>query len=283
VDRVCFEGDRATGVVAVVDGTARVFDADHVVLSAGAIHSPAILLRSGIGPADQLRSLGVAVVASLAVGAGFQDHPHTYFGFPIHDSVRPPVNGRHTNACVRWTSGLSDVRHDMMGLVNGPAPALHGYAGIGLFVNRPFSRGAVRLSSTDPTVDPIVDMHLAEDQRDRVRLRQCVSMTQELLASEPFRAVIAGDVQGADGTRLSDLRDPAAVDAWIAQTVDGSAHASCTCRMGTPEEGGVVDGWGRVHGTTGLSVVDMSISPSVPRANTNLTAIMIGEQLAAEL
>ncbi len=197
--------------------------------------------------------------------------------------MRPPVNGRHTNACVRWTSGLSDVRHDMMGLVNGPAPAMPGYAGIGLFVNRPFSRGAVRLSSTDPTVDPIVDMHLAEDQRDRVRLRQCVSMTRDLLASEPFRAVIAGDVQGADGTRLSDLRDPAAVDVWIAQTVDGSAHASCTCRMGAPEDSGVVDGCGRVHGTTGLSVVDMSISPSVPRANTNLTAIMIGEQLAAEL
>ena len=91
-------------------------------------------------PSCSWGSLGVAVVASLAVGAGFQDHPHTYFGFPIHDSVRPPVNGRHTNACVRWTSGLSDVRHDMMGLVNGPAPAMPGYAGIGLFAEVSRSR-----------------------------------------------------------------------------------------------------------------------------------------------
>jgi choline dehydrogenase len=76
---------------------------------------------------------------------------------------------------------------------------------------------------------------------------------------------------------------PAEIDAWIARTVDGSAHASCTCRMDAAERGGVVDERGRVHGTTGLSVVDMSISPSVPRANTNLTAIMIGEHLATEL
>jgi choline dehydrogenase len=282
VDRVCFDGDRVTGVVALVDGEGHVFDADHVVLSAGAIHSPAILMRSGIGPPEHLRSLGIAVVASLAVGVGFQEHPHTYFGFPIHDSVLPPVNGRHTNACVRWTSGEGDVDNDMMGLVNGPAPALPGYAGIGLFVSRPSSRGAVRLSSTDPTVDPMIDMRLADDQRDLVRLRQCVSMTRELLDSEAFRTVIAGEVRGADGTRLSDLRDPAEVDAWISRTVDGSAHASCTCPMGDPEHGGVVDGRGSVHGTTGLCVADMSISPSVPRANTNLTAIMIGEHLAAE-
>ena len=283
VDRVCFRGNRATGVVAIVDGEVRVFDSDQVVLSAGAIHSPAVLMRSGIGPADHLRSHGIPVVASLAVGAGFQDHPHTYFGFPIAESARPPVNGRHTNACVRWTSGVSGVPNDMMGLVNGPAPALPGYAGIGLFVSQVFSRGAVSLSSANPTVDPVVDMHLAEDTSDLSRLRECVSMTRDLLASRPFRSIIVGDVQGADGTRLSELRDPAEVDAWIARTVDGSAHASCTCRMDAAERGGVVDGRGRVHGTTGLSVVDMSISPSVPRANTNLTAIMIGEHLATEL
>jgi choline dehydrogenase-like flavoprotein len=282
VDRVCFQGDRVTGIVALVDGQRRVIDADHVVLSAGAIHSPAILMRSGIGPAGPLRSLGIPVVASLAVGAGFQEHPHTYFGFPIHDSVLPPVNGRHTNACVRWTSGEGDGDNDMMGLVSGPAPALPGYAGIGLFVNRPFSRGTVGLSSTDPTVDPQVDMQLGEDQRDRVRLRECVAMTRELLGSDAFRTVIAGDAQGVDGTSLSDLKDPVDIDAWIARTVDGSAHASCTCRMGNPEGGGVVDGRGRVHGTTGLCVADMSIAPSVPRANTNLTAIMIGEHLATQ-
>jgi len=283
VDRVRFKGDRATGVIAIADGQVRCFDADHVVLSAGAVHSPAILMRSGVGAPNHLGYLRIPVVAPLDVGAGFQEHPYVYFGFPVERNLSAPLNGRHTNACVRWTSGEPGGAKDMMGMVNGPAPTTPCYAGIGLFVNRPFSRGRVSLASTDPVVHPDVDMHLAEDEHDLARLRQCVAMAEELLSTAHFRAIIAGEVRGSDGTPLGDLRDPTEIDAWIERTVDGSAHASCTCPMGAPEDGGVVDGRGRVYGTTGLSVIDMSISPLIPRANTNLTAIMVGEHLVTNV
>lgn len=283
VDRVCFEGNRANGVIAIADGRPRRFNADHVVLSAGAIHSPAILMRSGIGRPEHLQPLQIPVLVPLAVGTGFQEHPYVYFGFPVEENLRAPLNGRHTNACVRWTSGELGGANDMMGMVNGPSPMKPCYAGIGLFVNRPVAKGVVRIVSTNPLAHPEIDMHLAEDERDLVRLRQCVAMADELLSTAPFGTIVSGEVRGSDGTTLEELRDSTKLDAWIYRTVDGSAHASCTCPMGAPEDGGVVDGRGRVHGTTGLFVIDMSIAPVVPRANTNLTAIMVGEHLSAKV
>jgi choline dehydrogenase-like flavoprotein len=283
IDRVQFDGTRATGVTAIVDGVAVTFGADHVILSAGAVHSPAILLRSGVGPAEDLGALGIEVTADLDTGHGFQEHPHLYFGFPVPAEMRPAANGRHTNACIRWSAESDGIISELMGIVNGPAPGFPGLAGIGLFVNRPYSRGVVRLASSDPHLDPVVEMRLADDERDLIGLRHCVQMCREVLGSTAMSPIVAGEPAGVDGTPLRELRDPSQIDAWIRRTVDGSAHASCTCRIGPPDQGGVVDERGRVHGVTGLSVLDMSISPSVPRANPNLTAIMIGELMSGLL
>jgi choline dehydrogenase len=247
-------------------------------------------LRSGIGPADDVRAVGVAATVDLPVGQGFQEHPSVAFVFPIRDGVRPPRNGRHANAILRWTSGKSatpgapgDDRpaNDMAAMVLGPAPAAPAMAGLGLWVNQPFGRGAVRLVSTDPTVDPAVDMDLAGDARDRDRLRSCVDVAEALLGADAFTSLMAGPVVAIDGTPFDELVAGRGVEGWIDRTVDVSAHASCTCPIGDPAHGGVVDAEGRVHGTQGLRVVDLSITPDVPRANTNLTAIMIGEHIAA--
>jgi choline dehydrogenase len=278
---VILDHGRVTGVSVLLDGVRHEVSADEVVLSAGAIHSPAVLLRSGIGPAAELAELSIPVQADLAVGRGFQEHPHVYFGFPVADDLPMPCNGRHTNACIRWSSGLDGIDNDLMGMVIGPAPASPGYAGLGLFANRPFARGRVSLVSTDPTTDPRVQMSLADDQRDLARLRECVSASRELLAAPELAGLMLGKPAGIDGTALEELRDKADVDEFIRRTVDGSAHASCTCPIGAVEDAGVVDELGRVHGISGLRVLDMSISPSVPRANTNLTAIMIGELICA--
>jgi choline dehydrogenase-like flavoprotein len=283
-EHVLFDRSRAVGVGFVAEGQRHRVLADQVVVAAGAVHSPALLMRSGIGPADHLRSLAIPVVADVPVGEGFQEHPSVYFAFPLRDGLRSPVNGRHTNAGLRWTSGLGEGGpDDMMGMVLGPAPATPGLAGLGLALNRPFGRGRVRLRSLDPEVDPSIDMDLLSDERDRKRLRDCVAMAAELLGHRAFASIVGGEVAGNDGTQLRQLLGGEGVDDWLDHSVDGSAHASCTCRMGPAGDAGVVDGKGRVHGTEGLRVIDMSITPEVPRANTNLTAIMLAERLARVL
>ncbi len=280
-ERILFDGARAVGVSFLADGQRHTIHADQVVVAAGAVHSPALLMRSGIGHGEHLHQLAIPVVADLPVGDGFQEHPHVYFAFPLREGLRPPVNGRHTNASLRWTSDSGGSgSDDMMGMVNGPAPEAPGLAGLGLVVNRPFGRGRIRLCSPDAHVDPSVDMDLLADERDRQRLRHCVPLAGEMLSHPAFASLISGEVTGIDGTPLAELLRGEGVDEWMERTVDGSAHASCTCPMGPADAGGVVDGEGRVHGTEGLRVVDMSITPEVPRANTNLTAIMLAERLA---
>jgi choline dehydrogenase len=227
--------------------------------------------------------MGIPVVLDAPVGNGFQDHPHVYFGFPVDPGLALPLNQRHTNACVRWSSALAGIRNDMAGIVNGPAPGMPGLAGMGLWVNHAYSRGRVALTSVDPTTDPSIEMNLASDERDRQRLAECFSMALEVLAHPSFRRLSRGRVTGADGSDLPAPHSPSALDKWIMGTVDGSAHASSSCPIGAPEHGGVVDSRGRVHGTSGLAVVDMSIAPSAPRANTNITAIMLAEHLAPTL
>lgn len=271
-------GSRATGVAALLGGKMTTFHADEVVVSAGAVHSPAILQRSGIGSSAHLRSLGIDVRNDVPVGEGFQEHPHVYFGFGVAPDLTAPVNGRHTNACVRWTSDLDATGgNDLMAIVNGPAPGMPDVAGLGLWVNQPFSRGLVRIVSSDPCLDPAIEMGLATDQRDRARLRSLVEAATDVLGQPSFTKMRTSDPSGIDGTPLAALgrATHAEIDAWIDAVVDGSAHASATCALGS-----VVDGECRVLGVDSLRVADLSIVPSVPRANTNLTAIMIGERVA---
>jgi choline dehydrogenase len=167
-------------------------------------------------------------------------------------------------------------------MVSSPAPFAPTSASIGMWINQSVSRGRLTLASTDPTVDPDIDLGLARDEDDRIRLRGFVDLVGAILATDGFRAVMAGPAVAYDGTPLADLlARPGEVDAWLDRAVDVAAHPSCTCPIGNPSEGGVVDAEGRVHGLEALRVIDLSITPDVPRANTNLTAIMIGEHLAS--
>jgi choline dehydrogenase-like flavoprotein len=281
VDRVRFDGMRAIGVVAVVDGRPVDLDAGEVVLAAGAVHSPAILMRSGVGPASDLGALGVPVVVDLPVGRALQEHPNVAFAFELVDGVRPPVNGRHTNALLRWASSLDGtLANDLSLMVLGPPPATPRASGLGFWLTHSCGRGTLRLASTDPAVDPVIDFGLAVHPLDRERLRGFVEWARAFVADPAFARLIDGPVTGVDGTPFEDLLAGRDVDAWIDRTVDISAHPSCTCPIGDGDDA-VVDGDLRVHGTDALRVVDLSVTPNVPRANTNLTAIMIGEHAAA--
>jgi choline dehydrogenase len=293
VDRVRFAADRAIGVTALVDGRPVDLDATTVVLSAGAVHSPAILMRSGVGPAADLARLGIPVVVDLAVGQRLQEHPSVAFQFEQRPDTPPPPNRRHTNTWMRWTTEVgaaltargAPTGPDVACMVSIPAPFAPTLASIGLWINQSVSRGRLTLASTDPTVDPDIDLGLARDEDDRVRLRSFVELAGAILATDGFRDVMAGPALALDGTPLADLlgASQADVDAFLDRVVDVAAHPSCTCPIGDPDDadaGGVVDAEGRVHGVDGLRVIDLSITPDVPRANTNLTAIMSGEHLA---
>ncbi|GAA3546807.1 GMC family oxidoreductase N-terminal domain-containing protein [Amycolatopsis ultiminotia] len=293
VDRVLLNGARAVGVRYLADGRTVEEHADLVVLSAGAVHSPAILQRSGIGPADQLRTLGIDVVADLPAGRGLQDHPMVGVAIPLNEesAIRTP-DDRHTNVCVRYTSDAPDARPNDMMFVSlnqnvlsmENADVRFGAGGFGVWVNQAWSRGSVSLTSTDPAAQPEVREAMLSDERDRARLRAGIRALVELARGEDAAAIADGPLDRVNATLLSVLDDDARLDEHLLTTAADAQHATSTCRMGDPgRPGTVVDPACRVLGVDGLRVVDASIFPSVPRANTNLTAIMAGELMADRL
>jgi choline dehydrogenase len=293
VERLLVENGRAVGVRYLADGAVVEERAGTVVLSAGAVHSPAVLMRSGIGPAAALRSLGIDVVADLPVGQGLQDHPMVGVAIALNEaSALRSADDRHTNVCVRYTSELAGAGpHDMMFvslnqnvLSMESADLRFGAGAFGVWVNQAFSRGSVTLTSADPLVQPEVREAMLSDERDLVRLRAGMRSLVEMARRDDVAAISDVPVDRVNATLLSVLGDDAALDDHLLATAADAQHAASTCRMGDPDDADtVVDPQCRVLGVEGLRVVDASIFPSVPRANTNLTAIMAGELMAHRL
>jgi len=283
VDRVVFEGDRAVGVRVVAGGTAKTEYADTVVLSAGVVHTPAILLRSGVGPADELRSLGVEVRADLPVGRGLQDHPMATLVLPLTEAAVPrSQHDRHTNVCVRTGSASGTVSNDLMLVSDNQTGA--GLGAIRIWLNQSHSRGLVTLTSPDPMAQPLVRQGMLADPRDLRRLREGVRTAVELTRRPEMAEILAGPVAKANEVLFAALDNDSELDDYLLANVVDPGHSTSTCRMGGPgRPDTVVDPSCRVLGVDGLRVVDASVFPSVPRANTHLTAIMAGELMADRL
>jgi len=290
VNRVLFERDRAVGVE-VADGPARsVVRGRRITLSAGAIGTPAILLRSGVGPEAALGELGIPpVVNLLGVGAGLADHPVTrLFLVP-----RPGSSDREeplAQVVVRYTAPGSDEFNDMQ-LVMFSHVDVAGIGGeemvasvgapvvIGLptALERPFSRGRVALTSADPGVPPLIELNFADDPEDLRRLVAGVRLAWQV-AHEPE---IATHVERLVLLTQDVVDSDEALAAYVRATVTTQFHACGTARMGPAGDGmAVVDPHCRLRGVSNLRIVDASIMPTIPRANINLTSIMIGERVA---
>jgi choline dehydrogenase-like flavoprotein len=294
VDRVLFDGPRAVGVTAWVDGTQANFTADQVILSAGSVFSPAILMRSGIGPANHLRELGIEIKQNLPVGQNLVDHASVGVQLYLNEACQcSSIDDRHSNVYIRYDSGLAGAGpNDMMissRNLNGydESGLLRGALAVALW--QTFSRGELHLKDTDPFSMPVIDQNLLSDERDLVRLRAGARHLFEIATSRALRAV-ADDVVLAQGVtsvtnlRVDDVRDERDLDRWLMETVRDTWHLVGTCRMGSPDDvRTVVDPSCRVLGVENLRVIDGSIMPDVPRANTNLPCMTIAEHMAAKL
>lgn len=246
VDRLLFDGRRAVGVRTV--GGDEV-EADLVVVSAGAIHSPAILLRSGVD--------------TPGVGANLHDHP----SFPVTIQLHEPfAAGGLPIATVAQLSSAPDRRHDLQLLpIDGVDPSMPELGVLMAALMRSHSRGAVRLASNDPTVDPVVSFGMLDDERDWAPLSEAIDAAERALSHPALRAV---------GETLPYDRSIVGVRASLGDYV----HAAGTCAMGA-----VVDPWCRLNGYEGVVVCDASVMPEAPRANTHLPTVMIAERIAAHL
>ena len=304
VDCVIFDesGRSAIGVRVFIGGEWQEILGREVLLCAGAVHSPAILQRSGIGPAKWLKDAGVELRQELPVGYNLQDHPFTR----VHLRLRPEamcftVHDRISNVCLRYSSRLADAgRTDMMlwsMLSPGMSVQSDYYSGwedlseleipfgmLCCWENQCFSRGELRLAAADPFVHPVIEENLLSDERDLIRMRDGVRRLFAL-ARHPAIAEVADRIRLLPrGGVPEELTNVAAMDDWILNSATDAQHICGTCRMGAPNDPrSVVDPDCRVLGIENLRVVDASIMPDVPRANTNLTVIASGEYMAARL
>lgn len=293
VDRVLLEGNRAVGVSVVSHGGERIEEyATTIVLSAGAIHTPTILIRSGIGPAETLSRLGVTPVAVLPVGENLQDHAAIDLGIVFADSPNTPTpDDRHTNCTVRYHSNDPDGSpYDLMMfatnhnvLMMESAHVDDKFGGVGVWINAPYSTGTVTVTSLDPAVQPTVDENMLSDPRDLRRLRQAVKQLVTMAQNEAFSSIARLPIEEVNRDVFAAVasNDDDELDRVILAKAGDTQHATSTCRMGAVgDPDAVVDPECNVQGIDGLKVIDASVFPTCPRANTHLATVMVGELMA---
>ena len=282
--RIVFNGNTATGVEVESGGERFTVEGEEIILSAGAIVSPQLLMLSGIVPADHLSSLGIPVKQHLpGVGQNLRDHPALALHVRLKEGFTLAHGLPRLQTLLHYTAEGSDARNDMQILPSGylPASSRAGSEGDGFKVlcnlNLPLSSGEIRLASNDPHNQPILDYQYLVDPWDRQRLREAVLLSIRLIEGPACTRIIQGRITPED----ADLASDDALDAWVLRNLYTNQHTSGTCKMGVASDPmAVVDQYCRVHGLENLRVVDLSVCPNVVRANTNATAIMIAERAA---
>lgn len=284
VQRLQFQGNRVTGVEVESSGEHFVVKGNEIILTAGAIVSPQLLMLSGVGPADHLSDLGIKLVHELpGIGQNLRDHPNIRVPVKVKDDFPLDPEAPRTQLALRYTATGSDDRNDIQIMQSSFSSPIGGdpleAEGIRFtcILELAVGHGELRLASTDPTVQPQLDYSYLEEPWDCERLRESVRLCARLLEHEAYRDIVEQRLQPTDEELASDE----ALDTWLRQTVSTSQHISGTCKMGpVSDELAVVDQYCRVHGLDGLRVADASVMPDVIRANTNASTIMIAERVA---
>lgn len=312
VRRVLFKGTRTIGVEVINAGSLETITAGEVVLSAGAVKTPHILLLSGLGAASQLRKFGVPVVNDMpGVGKDFSDHPNIVLEwkpkFPLVDYSTAQAMAGLLNFTASGSSCEGDleiiplikpVSYMLTGRVSRnvskqqsgelppppggayPSRKSHYYEGdLALLVSlqAAASRGQLFLTSLDPAASPQIDFNYLSTDSDRRRLREAVRVAARLLLSKAH----SGMFQGFSGLDEHIIGSNNLLDAWIRAHLGTALHLCGTAKFGSADDPHtVVDQYGRVHGIEGLRIADTSILPTAPTRGPAATAVLIGERIA---
>ena len=305
VTRVVFDGARAVGVESTVRGRAEIVRASReTVLCGGAIHSPRLLMLSGVGPADHLSGLGIPVRHDRpGVGQNLQDHLELYVQYTCREpvSLYPylslsgkaraaahwlatrkgilATNHAEAGGFIRSEAGVSypDIQFHFVPLAidyHGNSPAGGHSFQVHVGPTRPTSRGAVTLVTADPTQGPHLDPNYGATDADRRAMRACIRLSREVIAQRGLASFAGNEVSPG-----AQARSDAELDAFISRSAESGYHYAGTCRMGLDADA-VVDPQGRVHGIDGLRVADASVMPLLVNGNTNAASIMIGEKVS---
>ena len=276
IDRVLLDRGRATSV-ATASGAE--IPAGEVILSAGSYASPAILLRSGIGPAADLANLGIDVVADLPVGQRLHDQPFYYNAYALKTDaldMRPAVGA------LLWTQSSEahgdelDIHIAVTHLMPPEYSPTGGAIALSVAVVKPDSRGTLTLRSRDPREQPQIDCNFLAEERDARRMLEGVKLARKLGRNPALARFIELEILPGDAVTDEQLPDA------VASNLASYGHPTATAPMGGPDDPwAVVDAQGCVTGLSGLRVVDASIIPAVPSVAINPTTIMLAEQIAA--
>ena len=278
VEQVLLDGRRAVGVRTAAGVEYR---APEVWVCAGAVHSPALLLRSGI--------------TDRPVGENLVEHQMLPLVLVLNERERARAAGARTvSALLRYSSGLADAGPNDMQMLPltpfGLEPPESGLAVLGVCATRVFSRGRVTLAPGDPVTAPRIEFRMLSDPRDRERLRdgfrRAVALVRHPAVAGLADLVLAGrtplaELESAGALESSGAPEPG-LDRWMDENVTNYVHAAGSCRMGAPDDpAAVVDLDCQLIGYSGLGVLDASVLPDVPRANTHLTVVAVAERIAA--
>ena len=308
VQRITIDGQTATGVLYKHDNgnTVTVSAAKEVILSAGAIGSPHLLMLSGIGPAEHLEEMGVPVVKNLpGVGQNLNEHPDFVLKYKCLKPVSLWPNTRplgKLRAGIQWLlnrKGICASNHfDVVGCVRSAAgveyPDLqlvlspiavdditwaplqeHAFQ-IHVGLMQAHSRGYIKLRDADPASPPRILVNYLKDQRDRELMRTGIRLIRELVEQPAFAKYKGEEIYPGTAAQTDQQ-----LDEFLNEGIATQWHLSCTARMGaSTDNGAVVDASGKVYGINNLRVVDASIMPTVTNGNTNCPTIMIAEKLS---
>ena len=280
VKKVLFDGKRATGIEAESGGENFTVEGDEIILSAGAVASPQLLMLSGVGPGGNLASVGIRLVHNLeGVGQNMKNHPSLSIRFQPKEGYSLPPESPRNQVALRFSAAGSTARNDIQvqPLTSGPKGREADEIRVGCRLELPESAGELTLASADPMVQPKLDYQSLVQTQDRERMREAVRTCVRIFGRQGFQEIIEERISPTE----TDLESDARLDEWLDRNIGVAGHSCGTCKMGPSlDPAAVVDQYCRVYGLEGLRVIDASVMPEITRANTNATTIMIAERVA---
>ena len=264
----------AIGAECEIEGTDYIFESKNVILSAGAICSPQLLMLSGIGPSDHLANFGIETLYnSPSVGKNLRDHPRIPLVWNSINEIELQKNQSPMQVVLRYTSTNSSFRNDIYIIVGAVSTDQTVRMGVGLY--KAISAGSINLNTDDPYSQPVINYNYFSDDFDLKRTREAVRISCEIASAAEFINVDGYPI-GMDADLLFDDQ---ALDLWMKTNVDTFHHISGTCKMGsTSDPTSVVDEECNVIGVKNLRVVDSSIFPNITNGNLNGPTIMTAEK-----